>query len=81
MRLEEVGGKLPVYIGIGAFSHAGEFASPVQLIDQVNLTRDLGGDGFIVYHLNQSLLDVFLPALREGVTATDAIMPREGLVQ
>jgi len=72
---KEIGNRVPWCTALGAFSHAAQFASPVPLIDQIELTRKHGAGGFVVFKLNHTLLSEFLPALREGVTATDARLP------
>ncbi|NOY82905.1 MAG: family 10 glycosylhydrolase [Kiritimatiellaeota bacterium] len=69
------GSKTPTCVAIGAFSHAAWFESPVQLIDQILLTRQQGAKGFVVYHLTPTLLNNFLPALSAGVTSKPASLP------
>lgn len=58
--------KTPLYIGIGAHKLSG----PEQLARQIQLSRDLGGDGFVIFQLNEKLATQFLPPLRLGTTAT-----------
>jgi uncharacterized lipoprotein YddW (UPF0748 family) len=57
--------KTPLYIGIGAHKLSG----PEQLLRQIQLSRELGGDGFVLFQLNERLATQFLPALRLGITA------------
>ena len=57
--------KTPLYIGIGAYRLSG----PEQLARQIQLSRELGGDGFVVFQLNEKLATQFLPPLRLGTTA------------
>jgi len=57
--------KTPLYIGIGAYRLSG----PEQLARQIQLSRELGGDGFVVFQLNEKLATQFLPPLRLGITA------------
>lgn len=57
--------KTPLYIGIGAHKLSG----PEQLVRQIQLSRELGGDGFVVFNLNEKLAAQFLPPLRLGSTA------------
>ncbi|MBE0543917.1 MAG: family 10 glycosylhydrolase [Verrucomicrobia bacterium] len=58
--------KTPLYIGIGAHKLSG----PEQLARQIQLSRELGGDGFVIFQLNEKLATQFLPPLRLGTTAT-----------
>ena len=58
--------KIPLYLGIGAYKLSG----PEQLARQIQLSRELGGDGFVVFQLNEKLATLFLPQLRMGTTAT-----------
>ena len=57
--------KTPLYIGIGAHKLSG----PEQLIRQIQLTRELGADGFVIFNLTEKLATQFLPPLRLGTTA------------
>jgi uncharacterized lipoprotein YddW (UPF0748 family) len=52
--------RTPLYIGIGAH----KLSSPEQMRRQIELSRALGGDGFVVFQLNEKLATNFLPALR-----------------
>lgn len=58
--------KTPLYIGIGAHKLSG----PEQLARQIQLSRELGGDGFVIFQLNEKLATQFLPPLRLGTTAS-----------
>ena len=51
--------KIPLYPGIGAHKLSG----PEQLARQIQLTRDLGADGFVVFNLTEKLATEFLPPL------------------
>jgi uncharacterized lipoprotein YddW (UPF0748 family) len=57
--------KTPLYIGIGVHKLSG----PEQLVRQIQLSRELGGDGFVLFQLNEKLATQFLPRLRLGTTA------------
>jgi uncharacterized lipoprotein YddW (UPF0748 family) len=57
--------RTPLYIGIGAH----RLATPEQLLRQIQLSRELGGDGFVVFQLNEKLATQFLPALQLGPAA------------
>lgn len=54
--------KTPLYIGIGSHKLSG----PEQLARQIELSRELGGDGFVVFQLNEKVATRFLPALGLG---------------
>jgi len=56
--------RIPLYIGIGAHKLSG----PQQLVRQIQLTRSLGADGFVIFNLTEKLATQFLPALRLGPT-------------
>jgi uncharacterized lipoprotein YddW (UPF0748 family) len=57
--------KIPVYAGIGAPKLSG----PEQLAGQIQLSRQLGADGFVIFNLTEKLATQFLPPLRLGVTS------------
>ena len=56
--------KVPLYPGIGAY----RLASPEDVIRQIQITRELGADGFVLFQLDGQLADEVLPALRAGCT-------------
>ena len=60
--------KTPLYIGMGAHKLSG----PAQLARQIQLARDLGADGFVIFNLTEKLATQFLPALRLGTIAAPA---------
>lgn len=66
-----VGGRIPLYIGIGAF----RLASPDQVIDRIARTRALGADGFVLFQYDANLGQDVLPMLRKGLTREDAAVP------
>lgn len=57
--------KTPLHIGIGAH----ELSGPEQLARQIQLSRELGADGFVIFQLNEKVATRFLPPLRLGITA------------
>jgi uncharacterized lipoprotein YddW (UPF0748 family) len=61
---EVVGGRIPLYPGIGAF-----ILSPDQLIRQVSVARELAPGGFIVFNYDTTLAREHLPLMRMGATA------------
>ncbi len=64
-QVSAVNHKIPVYAGIGAYRLSG----PEQLARQIQLSRELGADGFVVFNLTEKLATEFLPPLRLGVTS------------
>jgi uncharacterized lipoprotein YddW (UPF0748 family) len=61
-QVEATNHKIPLYIGIGAHKLSG----PEQLARQIQMSRELGGDGFVVFNLTEKLATKFLPQLVEG---------------
>ena len=58
---------VPVYPGIGVT--LGDYnLSPDQVAHQINMTRQLGADGFVLFNYGSLLLAETLPALRDGVS-------------
>jgi len=74
-QVREAGNEIPTYCGIGAFSHAAQFEGPLQLVDQIEVSRQAEAHGFVVFRLNTTFLDEFLPALKMGVTSGRASVP------
>ncbi len=52
--------KIPLYIGLGAHKVSG----PEQLVAQVQLSRELGAEGFVIFNLTEKVATEFLPCLR-----------------
>ncbi|MFB3881799.1 MAG: glycoside hydrolase family 10 protein [Armatimonadota bacterium] len=68
-------GAVPLYAGLGAF----EMQSSGQLIDQVEVARAEGADGFVAFAYGSGDLEKWLPELRAGVTSQDpGPMPHAG---
>jgi len=67
-----VGGRIPLYSGLGSFRHE----SPAETAHQIDLTRQLGADGFVCFDLSERFATRWLPALRTGSSSEDtAFMP------
>ncbi|HOX62361.1 MAG TPA: family 10 glycosylhydrolase [Verrucomicrobiota bacterium] len=64
-QVEAVNHRIPCYAGIGAHTLSG----PEQLVRQIQLARELGAEGFVLFSLTEKLAVRFLPPLRLGVTA------------
>lgn len=58
------GRRVPLYIGLGAF----RLPEAADLIQQIQLTRELGADGFVLFQYDEELAEQKLPALLMGVT-------------
>ncbi len=69
---DEIGGRIPLYAGIGASAPG---LSPAQVVDQVQIARDEGADGFIIFHLADIAAAQHLPALAAGATAGPSELP------
>ena len=67
-QVEIVGGKAPLYVGIGA-SAPGLRADQVAM--QIHLARKLGADGFIIFNYDLHVAEEILPKLRLGLTAEE----------
>lgn len=65
-----VGGRIPLYIGLGEW----RLRDAAHLAYQIEMVRELGADGYVLFHYNHSeLTDRRMPALRLGITRSDAI--------
>jgi uncharacterized lipoprotein YddW (UPF0748 family) len=61
MQVAATKNRTPLYIGIGAHKLSG----PEQLARQIQASRDLGADGYVVFQLNRRLATEVLPQLRQ----------------
>jgi hypothetical protein len=73
-QVEWVGGRMPLYVGIGAF----RLPATADLIDQITWTRQAGADGFILFEYGTHLGEKVLPLLRAGITATNTHLAHSG---
>jgi len=72
LQVAKTAAQIPLYIGIGDW----RLKDGAQLIDQINIARRLGADGFILFHYdNLELADNRMPLLRAGITEQDAVLP------
>ena len=65
-QLKDVGRTIPVYPGLGPSAKG---LPPEQVVHQVDLIREAGAKGFILFDMDKDLIDSHLPALRSGATA------------
>ncbi len=61
-QLELVGGRIPVYPGIGAWR-----LTPDRTVGQVYLARQLGAQGFTLFNLDRESIQTHVPAIGAGV--------------
>jgi len=73
-QLQQVEGSVPIYPGIGASSSSSTL-SPDRVAGQIDITRNLGTSGFIVFNYNAALGDTVLPGLAKGITAEKTSIP------
>ncbi|MGD9496525.1 MAG: glycoside hydrolase family 10 protein [Armatimonadota bacterium] len=66
-----VGGRIPLYPGIGAW----RLVTPDRVAGQVRIARQVGADGFIVFNYSRDLAESVGPALGEAMLAQPATMP------
>ncbi|MFW5866821.1 MAG: glycoside hydrolase family 10 protein [Armatimonadota bacterium] len=71
------GGKVPVAMGIGPFADITPKVTPQGVLDQVQASRKLGCEGFVLFNYQRALADDYLPLLSLGATSTPAQIPTE----
>ncbi len=64
-QMSQVAGRVPLYPGIGAW----RLGTPDRVAGQIEIARNLGGDGFILFNYTRSLADDMLPELARGILA------------
>ncbi|MFQ6133283.1 MAG: glycoside hydrolase family 10 protein [Armatimonadota bacterium] len=65
---------VPVYVGIGPLSDNAPLG-PEQVVSQVRLSRELGGDGFVLFKYTEALARDYLPLLRPAAPAVAVVPP------
>lgn len=68
-------GRAVLVEGIGAFSSHSQFQHPTKLINQIEIARSLGADGFCIFSYGSNLKQGFLSALGEGCTGPATYTP------
>ncbi len=61
---------IPLYSGIGQFIIPDD-----QVVAQIEIARELGAEGFILFNMGRSLAEQTLPNLAKGVTSAPAALP------
>ncbi len=69
-----VGGRIPIYTGIGASSSSSQL-SPDRVIGQIEISRAQGADGFIVFNMGEALTMTTFPQLAKAITSGKAVLP------
>lgn len=77
-QLDAVGGRTPVYPGIG-MTATGISMTAEQVAAQVVEARKAGADGFTIFNLDPRTAKVALPALKKGATAEPTERQKDGL--
>lgn len=71
-QVQAVGGTAPVYIGLGTW----QMQDASDLAAQIELARELGADGYVLFHYDDlTLAEEWMPLLRKGPTAINAVTP------
>ncbi len=70
-QMSQVAGRIPFYPGVGAF----RLATPDRVAGQIEIARNLGADGFIIFNYSRSLADEMLPPLGRGILSQPAAHP------
>ena len=76
-QLQQVGGSVPVYPGIGACSSSSNLTAD-RVAGQIAIARNLGTDGFIIFNYTAALGNDVLPDLTTGITSEKAYVPHHG---
>lgn len=71
------GGKVPVAMGIGPFADIDPKIDPQGVLDQIQASRKLGCEGFVLFNYQRALAEDYLPLLALGATSTPAEIPTE----
>ncbi len=69
-QLHLVGGRIPVYPGIGQWRLSND-----RTVGQIHHARSLGAAGFTIFNLNGDAAASFVPAIRLGVGRQQATPP------
>jgi len=71
------GGKAPVAMGIGPFADIEPRITPQGVLDQIQASRRLGCEGFVLFNYQRALVEDYLPLLALGATSAAAEIPTE----
>lgn len=76
-QMRYIDGGAPICPGIGATASSSTLSAD-RVAGQIDLTRQLGADGFVIFNYSQSVAEGILPGLRRGVLAGDAAVGLDG---
>ncbi|NQT38269.1 MAG: family 10 glycosylhydrolase, partial [Planctomycetes bacterium] len=76
-QLRLVGGRIPVYPGIGATASRVSLSAD-RVVGQIHHARSLGAAGFTIFNLHRGTIDGIAPGVGLGATATPATPPHGG---
>ncbi len=71
------GDKAPVAAGIGPFADTDSRIDPQGVLDEIQIARKLGCEGFVIFNYNERLAREYLPLLALGATSRPAAIPTE----
>lgn len=63
------GGKVPVAVGIGPFADINPQITPQGVLDQIQVARRLGCEGFVLFNYRRALAEDYLPLMALGATS------------
>jgi len=67
-QMSQVAGRIPLYAGIGAW----RLGTPDRVAGQMEIARNLGADGFILFNYTRTLAEEMLPKLGRAILAQAA---------
>ncbi len=70
--LEAVNGRVPLYAGLYATFSPAQRQEPDMLAAQIEAAREMGASGFVLFEMQDHVLQDALPLLRVGITAPPA---------
>ncbi len=70
-----VEGKCPMATGIGPFADSVKNMGPQQVLDQIQASRRLGCEGFVIFNYTERFAKEYLPVLALGATSSPAQIP------
>jgi len=74
---DAVGGRIPLYPGVGASAPGLPLG---QVIDQIQIARAEGADGFIIFEYQAHVAADYIPGLGKGVTRGTTYLPHDAPV-
>jgi len=73
-QLKLVGGRIPVYPGIGATASSSTL-SPDRVVGQIHIARSLGAAGFTIFNFDRGTAQSIIPGIGLGAGAQRAVPP------